>query len=77
MWVAIYNYMETMLGISLYSYVYLKLAKILCLSYDILITFPIVSYYVFSLTKLEIKSAGQSGGGLVQGDWWHKICIHL
>jgi hypothetical protein len=29
-------YMEAMLGISLYSYLYLKLAKTLCLSYYLL-----------------------------------------
>jgi hypothetical protein len=40
--------METMLGISLYSYLYLKLAKILCLSLFI--------SYVFSSTKLEKKA---------------------
>jgi hypothetical protein len=32
MWVAIHKYMEAMLRISLYSYLYLKLAKMLCLS---------------------------------------------
>jgi hypothetical protein len=36
--------MEAMLGISLYSYLYLKLAKTLSLSYY---------HYVFSSTKLE------------------------
>jgi hypothetical protein len=36
MWVAIHMCMETMLGISLYSYLYLKLAKTLCLSYYLL-----------------------------------------
>jgi hypothetical protein len=36
MWVVIHLCMETMLGISLYSYLYLKLAKMLCLSYCIL-----------------------------------------
>jgi hypothetical protein len=33
MLVAIHKCMEAMLGISLYSYLYLKLAKTLCLSY--------------------------------------------
>jgi hypothetical protein len=33
MWVAIYKHMEVMLGISLYSYFYLKLAKTLSFSY--------------------------------------------
>jgi hypothetical protein len=32
-WVVIYMCMEAMLGISLYSYLYLKIAKTLCLSY--------------------------------------------
>jgi hypothetical protein len=50
MWVAIHMCMEATLGISLYSYLYLKLAKMLC--------FLIISY-VFSLTKLENKRAEQ------------------
>jgi hypothetical protein len=33
MWVAIHKYMEAMLGMSLYSYLYLKLGKTLCVSY--------------------------------------------
>jgi hypothetical protein len=33
MWVVIHVCMETMLGISLYSYPYLKVAKMLCLSH--------------------------------------------
>jgi hypothetical protein len=32
-WVVIHMCMEAMVGTSLYSYLYLKLAKILCLSY--------------------------------------------
>jgi hypothetical protein len=43
MWVVIHVCIEATLGISLYSYLYLKLAKMLCLSY----------YYVFSSTKSE------------------------
>jgi hypothetical protein len=46
--VAIYKCLEAMLGISLYSYLYLKLAKLLCLS-----------YYLFSSTKSETKRAEQ------------------
>jgi hypothetical protein len=42
LWVAIHICMEAMLGISLDFYCYLKLAKMLCLS-----------YYCFSSTKLE------------------------
>jgi hypothetical protein len=33
MWTAIHKYMEATPGISLYSYLYLKLAKTLCFSY--------------------------------------------
>jgi uncharacterized membrane protein len=50
MWGVIHMCMEAMLGISLYSYLYLKLAKIL--------VFLIVSY-VFSSTKLKNKRAEQ------------------
>jgi hypothetical protein len=32
-WVVIHMFMEAMPGISVYSYLYLKLAKMLCLSY--------------------------------------------
>jgi hypothetical protein len=35
-WIAIHKCMEATLGISLYSYLYLKVAKTLCLSYYIL-----------------------------------------
>jgi hypothetical protein len=49
MWVVIHKFMEAMLGISLCSYLYLKLAKVLCL---------IISY-VFSSTKSENKRAEQ------------------
>jgi hypothetical protein len=44
MWVAIHKCMEATVGISLYNYLYLKLAKIICLS-------------VFSSTKSEKKRA--------------------
>jgi hypothetical protein len=36
MWIAIHMYMEAVLGISLYSYPYLKLAKAICLPYYLL-----------------------------------------
>jgi hypothetical protein len=39
MWVVIHKCMEAMLGISLYSYPYLKLPKTLCLSYYLLCFF--------------------------------------
>jgi hypothetical protein len=59
MWIVIYKCMEATLGISLYSYLYLKVAK--C------IVFVIISY-VFSSTKLENKRVEQilpgSGAGV-------------
>jgi hypothetical protein len=48
MWIAIHKCMEAMLGISLYSYLYLKLAKPLCLSYYLL-------YFLFN-------KIGEEGG---------------
>jgi hypothetical protein len=39
MWVVIHRCMEAMLGISLYSFLYLKLAKTICLSYYLLCFF--------------------------------------
>jgi hypothetical protein len=48
MWVAIHKYMEAMLRISLFRDLYLKLAKVLCLSFDFL---------CFSSTKSESKRA--------------------
>jgi hypothetical protein len=49
-WVIIHMCMEATLGLSLYSYLYHKLAKMLCLSN--------ISY-VFSSTISENKRAGQ------------------
>jgi hypothetical protein len=61
MWVATHMCMEAMLGISLYSYLYLKLAKTL--------SFFIISY-VFTSTKSENKRTEQvlprSGDGGVE-----------
>jgi hypothetical protein len=71
--------MEAKLGISLYSYPYLKLAKTLCVF--------LIFAYVFSLTKLEnraeqvlLGSEGGSGerekvGG--REEKWPKQCIHI
>jgi hypothetical protein len=59
------KYMEATLGISLYSYLYLKLAKTICLSYYLLC-------FIFNIIREEegrIGSAwkcrgwGQKGGG--------------
>jgi hypothetical protein len=73
MWVAIHKCMEATLGISLNSYLYLKLAK--CYA------FLIISY-VFSSTKSETKRveevmsrSGVGGGG--GAGRWPKQCIHM
>jgi hypothetical protein len=49
-WVVIHMCMEAMLGISLYSYLYLKLAKTLCFT-----------YYHFCLFFNKIGEEGKTG----------------
>jgi hypothetical protein len=68
-WVVIYKCMDTMLAISLYIYLYLKLPEMLCLSYF---------FYVFSSTKLE-KRAEQvlPGSERGRGERWPKQCMHI
>jgi hypothetical protein len=69
-WVSIHMCMEATLGISLY--LYLKLAKTLCLSFYL---------FCFSSTKSENKRVEQvlhsnrNGDGRVVG--WLKQCIHM
>jgi hypothetical protein len=72
--------MEAMLGISLYSYLYLNLAEMLCLSYYLL---------CFSSTKLEKRAeqvlpgregfgkdrAGEDGGH--GGEMVQTMCVHM
>jgi hypothetical protein len=57
-WVVIHMYMEAMLGISLYSYPYLKLAKR-----------PYLSYYCLCLLFNKIGDAVRKGSAWKQG-WW-------
>jgi hypothetical protein len=70
-------YMEAMLGISLYSYLYLKLAKTLCLS-----------YYCLSFLFNKIGEEGRTGLPGSEGGWgregggrgqWGEMaqCIHM
>jgi hypothetical protein len=75
MWVAMHICMEATPGISLFSDLYLNLAKMVCLSYY---------FYVFSSTKSDIKRAQQVllgsrvGGRTSRGDErWHKQHIHM
>jgi hypothetical protein len=56
MWVVIHKCMEAILGISLYSYLYLKLAK----HYGFLTIF-----YIFSSTKSENRAEQVLPGGRV------------
>jgi hypothetical protein len=71
--------MEAMLGISLYSYLYLKLAKTLCLS-----------YYCLCLLFNNIGEEGRTGSAWKQGgvggekegvgdkgERWLKQCLHI
>jgi hypothetical protein len=78
-WVSIYNCMEASLGISLYSYLYLKLAKMLCFSYYLLC-------FLFNKIREEGRTGsawkwvlgggvGLEGGG--GGRRWYKQCIHM
>jgi hypothetical protein len=65
MWVAIHKCLEAMLGISLYSYLYFKLARTLCLSYYLLCL-------LFNKMGEEERGKGfvwKQGGGRGK---WHK-----
>jgi hypothetical protein len=59
--IAIHMYMGATLGISLYSYLYLKLAKTLCLS-----------YYLFNKIREQEGRTGSAwkGGG---GEVWNNV----
>jgi hypothetical protein len=59
-WAVIHMCMEAMLGISLYSYFYLKLAKALCLS-----------YYLFSFLVNKIREEGGTGSSRK----WYGVCV--
>jgi hypothetical protein len=76
MLVVIHKCMEAMLGISLYSYLYLKQEKMLCLSYYLLC-------FLFNKIGEEdggICSAWKRGWGEAvrgMGGNWYKQCIHM
>jgi hypothetical protein len=53
--------MEEALGISLYSYLYLKLAKMLCLSYYCL---------CFFFNKIGEPEGGKGSAWKFRGGWW-------
>jgi hypothetical protein len=62
MWDAIQKCMETKLGISLYSYLYLKLVKILCLSYYLL-------YFLFNKIRDQEGRTGSDRKGGSRRCW--------
>jgi hypothetical protein len=68
MWVAMHKCMEAMLGISLHSYLYLKLAKMLCLS-----------GFLFNKIVEEGRtcSAGKINGVGEEEGVGFKQCIHI
>jgi hypothetical protein len=58
MWVVTHMCIEAMLGISLYHYLYLKLAKMLCLS-----------YYFLCFLFNKIGEEGRTGSDWKQEGW--------
>jgi hypothetical protein len=60
MWVAIHKYLEAILGISQYTCLYLKLAKMLCLSYYLL-------YFLFNNIE-EQEDGTDSAQKLAKGE---------
>jgi hypothetical protein len=71
-WVAIHKCMEAMVGISLYSYVYLKLAKMLCLSYYLLcFFFNKIGEQESGTGSAQKYEVGQWGGEVAQTMYTH------
>jgi hypothetical protein len=74
MWIIIHKCMEATPGISLCSYLYPKIAKMICLSYCLLC-------FLFNKIREEggTGSAWKQGiGGLGRMEGrWHKQCIHM
>jgi hypothetical protein len=73
MWVAIHKCIEAMLGISMYSSLYLKVAKMLILSYYLL---------CFLFNKIGEQEGGtgsalKAGVGVGWGGRWPKQCKHM
>jgi hypothetical protein len=69
--------MEATLGISLYSYLYPKLAKMICLSYY-------VSCLLFNKIGEQEDGTGSAWKHWVEGvvrgvcgGKWHKQCVHM
>jgi hypothetical protein len=76
MWIVIHMCMEAMVGISLDSYLYLKLANMLCLSYYLLcFLFNKIGEEgkIDSSWRREEVGKGGKGGE----ERWPKQCIHI
>jgi hypothetical protein len=69
--------MEAVLGVFLYSYLYLKLAKILCLSFFIIFLIVLlficaykawtVSFLLYPVFCLQLGEEGRTGSAWIQG----------
>jgi hypothetical protein len=70
MWVVIHKCMEAMLGISLYSYLYLKLTKTLCLSYYHLC-------FLFNNRAKQVLPETWGGGGRRSGKVTQTMYTHV
>jgi hypothetical protein len=72
-------YMEAMLGISLYSYLYLKLAKMLCFSYYLLcFLFNKIGDKGRTGSACEARGVEKEGRGVgCRGERWPKQCVHI
>jgi hypothetical protein len=67
MWVAIHKCMEAMVGTSLHSYLYLKLAKTLCLS-----------YFLFNeILHKRVEQVLPGSWDVAGGGRWLKQCTHM
>jgi hypothetical protein len=71
--VAIHKCMEATLGIFLYSYLYLKLAKMLCFCHYLL-CFP---FNKIREQEGRTVSTWKLVGEVEGGGRWHKQCIHM
>jgi hypothetical protein len=75
---AIKGSMETMLGISLYSYRYLKLAKILCLSYYFLcLLINKIGEEGKTVSARKPRGWGEEGGDGGKREKWPKQCMYI
>jgi hypothetical protein len=69
-------FMEPMLGISLYSYLFLKLAKMLCLSYYLLcVLFNKIGEEGKTDSACKRGLEEKDGGSGGKGERWPKQCI--